>query len=177
MSYRLAEFSQPGTRLNTTDLATSFTTESDLEMGTEYIFSVRTYTRVGPGNTTTVSSSTLNRPRKTLRFTLIVSNLLSIAAVEGVEVVSLCDTVVLLLWNKLVIPYVIIDYYTVVYSHDQQDREMNAVFPLSATSGIVSDLNSTVVYRFQVFATITVDGRTVDGERSTLVHVGINSKQ
>ena len=91
--------------------------------------------------------------------------------------VSLCDSVVFLSWNKLVIPYVIIDHYTVVYSHDQQDREMNAVFPHSATSGIISDLSSTVVYRFQVFATITVDGRTVDGERSTVVHFGINSKQ
>ena len=59
MSYRPTDSSQPVTRLNTTDLATSFTTQSDLEVGTEFIFSLRTYTRVGPGNQSPVAVSTL----------------------------------------------------------------------------------------------------------------------
>ena len=54
VSYRPTDSSQPVTRLNTTDLATSFTTQSDLEVGTEFIFSVRAYTRVGPGDTTSI---------------------------------------------------------------------------------------------------------------------------
>ena len=54
VSYRPTDSSQPVTRLNTTDLDTSFTTQSDLEVGTEFIFSVRAYTRVGPGDTTSI---------------------------------------------------------------------------------------------------------------------------
>ena len=60
VSYRPTDSSDPETRLNTTDLETSFTTQSDLEEGTEFIFSVRAYTRVGPGNTTSITVSTLS---------------------------------------------------------------------------------------------------------------------
>ena len=60
VSYRPTDSSQPVTRLNTTDLATSFTTQSDLEVGTEFIFSVRAYTQVGPGNESSVAVSTLS---------------------------------------------------------------------------------------------------------------------
>ena len=38
VSYRQTDSSDPETRLNTTDLETSFTTQSDLEEGTEFIF-------------------------------------------------------------------------------------------------------------------------------------------
>ena len=62
VSYRPTDSPQPVTRLNTTDLATSFTTPSDLEVGTEYNNSVRAYTRMGPGNTTFVAISTLHSP-------------------------------------------------------------------------------------------------------------------
>ena len=60
VSYRPTDSSDPETRLNTTDLETSFTTQSDLEEGTEFIFSVRAYTRVGPGNTSSITVSTLS---------------------------------------------------------------------------------------------------------------------
>ena len=63
VSYRPRDSSQSVTRLNTTDLATSFTTQSDLEMGTEFIFFVRAFTRVGPGSSTSVVVSTLE-PRE-----------------------------------------------------------------------------------------------------------------
>ena len=59
VSYRPLNTSQPVTRLNTTELATSFTTPSDLEVETEFIFSVRAYTREGPGNATFITTSTL----------------------------------------------------------------------------------------------------------------------
>ena len=68
VSYRPTDSSQPDTRLNTTDLATSFTTQSDLELGTEFTFSVRAFTRVGPGDATSVVVSTLERPRETICF-------------------------------------------------------------------------------------------------------------
>ena len=64
VSYRPTDSSQPVTRLNTTDLATSFTTQSDLEVGTEFIFSVRAYTRVGPGNASYDIVSVLQKPCK-----------------------------------------------------------------------------------------------------------------
>ena len=61
VSYMPTDSSQPITRLNTTDLNTSFTAEVDAEVGTEFIFSVRAYTRVGPGNTTSVLVLTIPR--------------------------------------------------------------------------------------------------------------------
>ena len=60
VSYRPTDSSDPETRLNTTDLETSFSTQSDLEEGTEFIFSVRAYTRVGPGNTSSITVYTLS---------------------------------------------------------------------------------------------------------------------
>ena len=60
VSYRPTDSSLPVTRLNTTDLATSFIL-SNIEMGTEFVFSVRAYTRIGPGETTSVTVSTLIR--------------------------------------------------------------------------------------------------------------------
>ena len=60
VSYRPTDSSQPVTRLNTTDLATSFIL-SNIEMGTDFVFSVRAYTRIGPGETTSVTVSTLIR--------------------------------------------------------------------------------------------------------------------
>ena len=57
VSYGPTDSSDPETRLNTTDLETSFSTQSDLEEGTEFIFA---YTRVGPGNTSSITVSTLS---------------------------------------------------------------------------------------------------------------------
>ena len=47
-----------------TGLETSFTTPSNLELGTEFIFSVRASTSVGFGETSSVTVSTLTRPRE-----------------------------------------------------------------------------------------------------------------
>ena len=58
--YRPTYSSGPETRLNTTDLETSVSTQSDLEEGTEFIFTVRACTRVGPGNTSSITVSTLS---------------------------------------------------------------------------------------------------------------------
>ena len=64
VSYRPADSSEPETRLNTTDLDTSFTSRNDLEEDTEFIFSVRAYTRAGPGETSSLSVTTLSRLSK-----------------------------------------------------------------------------------------------------------------
>ena len=63
MSYEPTDSSQPPTTAST-GLETSFTAESDQELGTEYIFTVRASTRVGTGETASVVVSTLTRPRK-----------------------------------------------------------------------------------------------------------------
>ena len=60
VSYEPTDSSQP---LNT-GLETSFTTPNNLELGTEFIFSVRASTSVGFGETSSVTVSTLTRPRE-----------------------------------------------------------------------------------------------------------------
>ena len=96
-----------------------------------------------------------------------------IVAVQGVEVMVLNDTSVTVSWNE--VPDFSIDYYTVVYSRVSEGggRQNRAQFPTPATSGVITDLDSPAIYQFQVFATVTVNGRTVDGERSTAVEFGI----
>ena len=75
-------------------------------------------------------------------------------------------------WNAVIIPDFSVDSYTVVYSPVSQRRrrqdgeEMSAVFPGSATSGVIAGLDPATDYQFQVFATVTVDGIPLDGERS-----------
>ena len=74
-------------------------------------------------------------------------------------------------WNAVVIPDFLIDNYTVVYSpvsesDGRQDGEMTAVFPGSVTSGVITDLEPAVIYQFQVFANITVNGVSLEGEWS-----------
>ena len=59
VSYRPTASSEPETRVNTTALVTHFTTEDNLEEDTEFFFSVRAYTRVGPGSTSSLTISTL----------------------------------------------------------------------------------------------------------------------
>ena len=90
------------------------------------------------------------------------------AAVEGVKVTSLSDTSVSVSWNALVISDFSIDSYTVVYIYSpvSGDGEMTAVFPGSVTSGFITDLDPALNYQFQVFATVTVYGVTLEGERS-----------
>ena len=59
VSYRPTASSEPETTVNTTALVTHFTTEDNLEEDTEFFFSVKAYTRVGPGNTSSLNVSTL----------------------------------------------------------------------------------------------------------------------
>ena len=94
---------------------------------------------------------------------------------------SLTDTSVTLSWNAVVIPDFPIDSYTVVYSpvsesDRRQDGEMTAVFPSSATSGVITDLEPAVIYQFQVFANITVNGRSLEGEWSDPAYEISNDK-
>ena len=99
------------------------------------------------------------------------------AAVEGVEVTALNATAVTVSWNALVIPDFPIDNYTVLYSRvasqhrRRQDESMSAQFPSTATSGVIAGLDSTATYQFQVFATVTVDGTPLEGERSSPARV------
>ena len=55
-------------------------------------------------------------------------------------------------------------YSPVSESDRRQDGEMTAVFPDSATSGVITDLEPAVIYQFQVFATVTVNGVSLEGE-------------
>ena len=191
VSYRPASAPQIITTMNITDLDTSFTTESGLELGTAYIFTVTAFTGAGRGEIATASISTLERPRKIravcvtsgieysydISFTqcmYVYSHSLT-AAVQGVEVTALNATAVTVSWNALVISDFFIDHYTVLYSRVEsqrrrkQDGTMSAQFPSTATSGVIAGLDSTATYQFQVFSTGTVDGTSLEGERSSPV--------
>ena len=80
------------------------------------------------------------------------------------------DTAVVVSWNSIQDYHV--DLYTVVYSQVSQRRrrqdggEMRAVFRSPATSGVIGGLDPETDYQFQVFATVTVDGVIIEGERS-----------
>lgn len=101
-----------------------------------------------------------------------------IASVKGVAVLSLNDTAVTVLWNALIISNHSIDSYTVVYSsisqHGmwQQAEEMIGTVPGSVTSAVVTGLNPTYDYQFQVFATLVVHDMIVEGERSSPINIG-----
>ena len=88
---------------------------------------------------------------------------------------ALNATAVTVSWNALVIPDVSIDHYTVLYSRVEsqrrrrQDGAMSVQFPSTAMSGVIAGLDSTATYQFQVFATVTVDGTPLQGERSSFV--------
>ena len=92
-------------------------------------------------------------------------------------------TAVTVSWNAVVIPDFPIDYYTVLYSlvesqrRRRQDGVMNTQFPSTATSGVIAGLNSPATYQFQVFATGTVDGTPLDGERSSPTSFVIDGKE
>ena len=62
VSYKPPDDSEPETSLNTTN--TSFSTPDKLEEGTKFLFAVRAYTRVGPGNASFVTVSTLTEQCK-----------------------------------------------------------------------------------------------------------------
>ena len=50
---------------------------------------------------------------------------------------------------------------------------MSLQFPSTATSrsGVIAGLDSTATYQFQVFATVTVDGTSLEGERSSPISI------
>ena len=50
----------------------------------------------------------------------------------------------------------------------QEEEEITAVFPGTVTSAVITDLDPSVDYQFQVFATVIASGQTVKGERSSI---------
>ena len=104
------------------------------------------------------------------------------AAVQGVEVAALNATAVTVSWNARVIPDFSIDHYTVLYSrvesqrHRRHDEAMSLQFLSTATSGVVAGLDSTATYQFQVFATVTADGTSLEGEKSSPVSFTIDGE-
>ena len=78
------------------------------------------------------------------------------------------DTAMIISWNGLIFLDCTVDYYTVVYiqTSGQDRQEMSAIFPPSARYGVIAGLNSATNYQFQVFASITIENVTLDGERS-----------
>ena len=199
VSYRPASAPHNITTMNTTDLSTSFPTEGRLELGTAYIFTVTAFTRAGRGENVTANMSTLARPRK-IRALCVTSTHTGIqysydisfsqcmyvyshsltAAVQGVEVTALNATAVTVSWNALNIPDFpdfSIDHYTVLYSRVEsqrrrrQDGTMSAQFPSNVTSGVIAGLDSPATYQFQVFANVTVDGTSLQGNRSDPIRI------
>ena len=157
---------------------TSFTTPNTLERGTEYILTVTARTGAGFGTPTTVNVFTLDKPRKMINILLMCCVYYSFshtATVEEVMVASLNDTSVIVSWTEVVIPDHDINTYTVIYSPVSQRRkrheesEMIIIVLGNVTSIVITGLNPSFNYQFQVFATVTVDGQTLEGDRSNTV--------
>ena len=84
---------------------------------------------------------------------------------------SFDGTSVTVSWDVLIIPDFPVTTYTVVYSQlsEQEDEEMSV--EVSDNSTVISALNSDNIYQFEVFATVTVDGTPLQGERSSPVYL------
>ena len=167
------------TRLNTTDLATSFTTQSDLEVGIEFYFSVTAYTGVGPGNTSSVNVSTLSKPCTlvlALSMFRVPCCMLFTAVIQRVEVMVVNATAVNVSWD-LGSPVVCIDYYTVVYSQVMPLHQRNQDGEIRVTDaifGVVGSLTPGHVYQFQVFASVVaMNGTHLNGDRTAPVSINI----
>ena len=85
------------------------------------------------------------------------------------------NTAVNISWNALVISDISIDYYIVVYSNTQEG-EKHTMFNSLSTSGVITNLQAGDVNKFQVFATLTIDNRILEGERSSPVNFTIASE-
>ena len=99
---------------------------------------------------------------------------IAIAVVEDVVVISLNDYSANVSWGALDVPFLPVSY-TVVYSPVSQppmeeNNESAVVFPPPATSGVITGLVALTTYQIQVFATVTVDGMEIVGEKSNLVY-------
>ena len=159
---------------------TTFTTPNTLERGTEYTFTVTARTGAGFGTPTTVNVFTLDKPRKMINILLMCCVYYSFshtATVEEVMVKSLNDTSVEVSWTEVVIPGHDIDNYTVIYSPVSQRRKRHEesemiIVPGSVTSIVITGLNPSFNYQFQVFATVIVDGQTVNGDSNSTVTTG-----
>ena len=85
-------------------------------------------------------------------------------------VASLNDTSVNVSWTEVVIPGHDINNYTVIYSpvtsKRQEEGEMMIIVPGSVTSIVITGLDPSFNYQFQVFATVIIDGQTLEGDRS-----------
>jgi hypothetical protein len=136
-----------------TSLLTNFSVR--VKLGAEFTFTVRAFTRAGAGEPTTVAVSTLTKP----------------PVVEDVVVISLNDYSANVSWRALDVPFLPVSY-TVVYSPVSQPpmEETAVVFPPPATSGVITGLVALTTYQIQVFATVTVDGMEIVGEKSDLVY-------
>ena len=157
---------------------TTFTTPNTLERGTEYTFTVTARTGAGLGIPTTLNVFTLDKPRKMINILLMCCVYYSFshtATVEEVVVVeSLNDTSVIVSWTEVVIPGHDIDTYTVIYSPVSQRRKRHEesemiIVPGSVTSIVITGLDPSFNYQFQVFATVIVGGQTLEGDRSNTV--------
>ena len=95
------------------------------------------------------------------------------AAVQGVKVISLNSTAANISWNPLVIPDITVDYYSVVYTQNDssQDGERHVMFNSLTTSGVITNLHSGSMYKFQGFAVVMLGDTKLEGERSAPVHV------
>ena len=74
-------------------------------------------------------------------------------------------------WTSLDVPHLPVSY-TVLYSIVPQPpaEEENAVFQPPATSGVITGLVLLATYQIQVFATVTVGGVEIAGNKSHLVY-------
>ena len=176
VEYGLRDSTQ--TTVNVPD--TNFTTPNTLERGTEYTFTVTARTGAGLGTPTTVNVFTLDKPRKMINIILLMccvyysfshtATVEEVMVVESLNGTSVMVSSVEVSWMEVVISGHDIYTYTAIYSpltsKRQNEGEMMIIVPGSVTSIVITGLDPSFNYQFQVFATVIVGGRTLEGDRS-----------
>ena len=89
-------------------------------------------------------------------------------------VVSLNGSSANVSWRALDVPHLPVSY-TLLYSivpqpPAEEENETIVVFQLPATSGVITGLVPLATYQIQVFATVTVGGVKITGDKSHLVY-------
>ena len=85
----------------------------------------------------------------------------------NVQVERLTATSVVVSWDRIPgITEYIVYYAPVSSSRKRQDNEQSVTVPSTENSVVISGLESTVEYQYQVTAVAMFDGRQLEGERS-----------
>ena len=150
--------------MNTTNVSTTSTLQLAPSTRVSDI-SVRAYTSVGPGSIATHPDVSTLRESLNLKHLTAQYAVQSLTAmVVNVEVEAVSDDSVKVSWDSVNLPE--ITGYTIYYSWTGNTRKSQV--PQSVHFTIIDSLATNVVYQFQVSAIAELNGKVIEGQRSTI---------